>query len=71
MRKATWVVTAVMSFGLAACAGVGSNKHSVLPSENYDAQKVELVNRWALDHGARVIWVNYPTKAHPESTNGS
>lgn len=70
MRKAMLLVTAAMSLSLAACAGV-SGKHEVLPSENYDAQKVELVNRWALDHGARVIWVNYPTKAHPESTTGS
>jgi hypothetical protein len=44
---------------LTACAGAPSRP---LPSENLDAQKVVLVNQWAETHGARLIWIHYPTR---------
>jgi hypothetical protein len=29
---------------------------------DYDQVKVATVNRWALDHGATVIWNHYPQR---------
>jgi hypothetical protein len=29
---------------------------------DFDSGKAATVNRWALNHGATVIWVNYPQK---------
>jgi hypothetical protein len=29
---------------------------------DFDQGKVATVNRWALDHGATVIWTHYPQK---------
>jgi len=29
---------------------------------DFDQGKVVTVNRWALDHGATVIWTHYPQK---------
>ena len=45
---------------LAACAGAPNRPAR---SENFDSQKVILVNQWAEAHGARLIWLHYPTRS--------
>lgn len=45
---------------LTACAGAPRRP---LASDELDAQKVVLVNQWAEDHGARLIWLHYPTRS--------
>jgi hypothetical protein len=52
-------LAAIFCVTLAACAGVP--QHKPLPSENFDEQKIILVNQWAEAHGARLIWIHYPT----------
>ena len=52
-------LVAVLCASLAACAGVPT--HKPLPSDVLDEQKVVLVNQWAETHGARLIWIHYPT----------
>ena len=44
-------LAAVFCVTLAACAG--APQHKPLPSEDFDEQKVILVNQWAETHGAR------------------
>ena len=56
---------AVLCATLAACAG--APQHRTLPSEDFDEQKVVLVNQWAETHGARLIWINYPTRNPAQS----
>jgi hypothetical protein len=48
-----------MCASLTACAGA-PNRPS--PGANLDEQKVVLVNQWAETHGARLIWLHYPTR---------
>ena len=48
-----------MSASLAACAGAPKRP---LPSSDIDGQKVALVNQWAEVHGAKLIWLHYPTR---------
>ncbi|MEP6485236.1 MAG: hypothetical protein ABJB01_12370 [Rudaea sp.] len=52
---------------LTAC--VSMQKRGPLPSENYDEQKIVIVNTWAEAHGAKLIWLHYPTRnpAEPSS----
>ena len=70
MRLVRALGIAVSSLMLAACAGVGG-KHAMLPSDDIDTNKVQTVNRWALDHGAQVIWINYPLRdRHAASSDG-
>ena len=57
----------VLCASLAACAGVP--QHKPLPSDMLDNQKVVLVNQWAETHGARLIWIHYPTLNPSQSTN--
>ncbi|HEX3894632.1 MAG TPA: hypothetical protein VHW73_00330 [Rudaea sp.] len=64
MTAKTFVLAAVLCALLAACAG--APQHKLLPNEDLDEQKVVLVNQWAETHGARLIWINYPTRYHPE-----
>jgi hypothetical protein len=55
---------AVMScLGLSACAGTGPNGFvRGNPDSDLDQQKIAAVNAWALQRGAHVTWVNYPTR---------
>jgi hypothetical protein len=69
MREAVFVLSVGMCLGLAACAGPGgmrpdsvSESKTSINSIDIDTNKVATVNRWAMDHGARLIWLNYPTK---------
>ena len=52
--------------GLPACAGTsgpnGVTRYSNIGGE-VDVGKVVTVNQWALQRGAKVMWVNYPTVA--------
>ena len=52
-------LAAVICATLGACAG--APQHKTLPSENFDEQKIILVNQWAEAHGAHLIWIHYPT----------
>ena len=67
MSRAVFVLAAVLGMGLSACAGTG-NVHSdsasktSLTSHDIDMDKVATVNRWAFNHGHKLIWVNYPQK---------
>ena len=44
---------------LAACAGAPQRR---MAGVELDVQKVASINTWAETKGARVLWVNYPTK---------
>jgi hypothetical protein len=70
MSKAVFVLSAGMCVGLVACAGSAgtrpewsSDSKTSLDSNEIDTNKVATVNRWAMDHGASLIWLNYPHKA--------
>jgi hypothetical protein len=60
-------LAAVLCASLGACAGMP--QHKPLPSEDYDEQKVVLVNQWAETHGARLIWIHYPTRKPTQSND--
>ena len=69
MRRSKWAI-AGLSLCLCACATSGP-QHSEATTEratedklngDLDQVKVATVNRWALDHGATVIWNHYPQK---------
>jgi hypothetical protein len=67
MSKAVFVLAVALSMGLSACAGtVNVHPDSVsktsLTSRDLDMEKVAIVNRWAFNHGHKLIWVNYPQK---------
>jgi DhnA family fructose-bisphosphate aldolase class Ia len=53
---------------LCACATSGQQHVAATPAPedklngDFDQGKVATVNRWALDHGATVIWTHYPQK---------
>jgi hypothetical protein len=52
--------------GLSACAGTSGPNGMVRESNiggPVDVGKVVTVNEWALQRGAKVVWVNYPTLA--------
>lgn len=58
--------------GLSACAGTSGPNGMVRESTigaPVDVGKVVSVNEWALQRGAKVMWVNYPTIAD-RSTEG-
>jgi hypothetical protein len=67
MSKAVFVLAVVLSMGLSACAGT-TNVHpdsaskTSLTSHDIDMDKVATVNRWAFNHGHKLIWINYPQK---------
>ena len=71
----TMLVLAGMCVVVGGCATAG---HTIptspavsLASEDVDAEKVATVNQWAQTHGATVVWINYPTRAHPRAgSNG-
>lgn len=65
MHRSRWVATAASSLCLCACATSGPQHFGATEDKlngDYDSEKVATVNRWALDHGATVIWVTYPQK---------
>jgi len=74
MRKAVFGLAVlslvVLDSGLSGCASGTANMHQDLASKTYltvvgqdvDMEKIVSVNRWAHEHGARVIWINYPQK---------
>lgn len=52
---------------LGACAAspartAASREYTQRYEATYDAEKVLIVNQWAETHGARVMWINYPSK---------
>lgn len=52
--------------GLSACAGTSGPNGMVRDGDigaPVDVGKVVAVNDWALQRGAKVMWVNYPTLA--------
>jgi len=69
MHRSVWAI-AGLSLCLCACATSGprhSEATTQSPNEDtldgdYDQVKVATVNRWALDHGATVIWNHYPQR---------
>jgi DhnA family fructose-bisphosphate aldolase class Ia len=69
MRAARWGAVVAASLAVSACAGT-AGRQALLPSQDLDTDKIELVNRWAHDRGATIIWVNYPTRPHPRPTSG-
>jgi hypothetical protein len=73
MRWTMLVLLAGVCAGLGGCATAG---HTIptspavgLASDDVDAEKVATVNQWAQTHGATVVWINYPTRAHPRSSS--
>ena len=65
MHRSRWAI-AGLSLCLCACA-TSAPKHVETATEDklngdFDQGKVATVNRWALDHGATVIWTHYPQK---------
>jgi hypothetical protein len=67
MSKAVFVLAVVLTMGLSACSGTTNVKpdsasKTSLTSRELDMDKVATVNRWAFNHGHKLIWVNYPQK---------
>jgi len=70
MHKAVFVLALGLGPGLmlAGCAGTATHTRpdweskTSLTSLEIDSDKVATVNRWALDRGAKLIWINYPQK---------
>jgi hypothetical protein len=67
MSKAVFVLAVVLSMGLSACSGTpnmrpDSASKTSLTSQDLDMDKVATVNRWAFNHGHKLIWINYPQK---------
>jgi len=76
MGKAFFVLAVAMGLGLtlAGCAGTSrthpdSASKTSLISHEIDADKVASVNHWALDRGAKLIWINYPQKRFVRNDN--
>jgi hypothetical protein len=67
MHRSRWAI-AGLSLCLCACATSGQQHVAPAPAPedklngDFDQGKVATVNRWALDHGATVIWTHYPQK---------
>ena len=74
MQRASWklllvVLSVASSLGLSACAGIPPHGlHD--KDEGLDVVKVATVNRWAVDHGATVIWIKYPVVRKTSSNGG-
>jgi len=68
MHRSRWAI-AGLSLCLCACATSGpQHTQQMAPATedklngDYDQGKVMTVNRWAMDHGATVIWTHYPQR---------
>jgi len=73
MRWTMLVLLAGVCTGLGGCATQGrtiSMSSAGLANEDVDSEKVATVNQWAQSHGATVLWINYPVRAHPRSDGG-
>jgi hypothetical protein len=60
-----------MGLALGACASAGHVRPATQANpgiDGYDAEKVAAVNIWAETKGAKVIWINFPTK--PRARDG-
>ena len=58
---------AFLTLTLGACAAspahlAASREYTQRYEAEYDAEKVLIVNQWAETHGAKVMWINYPSK---------
>ena len=68
MHRSRWAGIVGLSLCLCACATSGPQHAQISPATDdklngdFDQGKVATVNRWALDHGATVIWTHYPQK---------
>ena len=67
MSKAVFVLAVMLSMELSGCGGTVSVKpdsasKTSLTSQDLDMDKVATVNRWAFNHGHKLIWINYPQK---------
>jgi hypothetical protein len=68
MQARRFMVVALMSLALGACASAGNLRHAAQAdpeNDDYDADKVAAVNQWAHTKGATEIWINYPQKHRP------
>ena len=65
MHRSRWAI-AGLSLCLCACAATPPQHVAPAPDDklngDLDQGKVVTVNRWALDHGATVIWTHYPQR---------
>ena len=67
MHRSRWVI-AGLALCLCGCATSGQQHVAAVPGPedklngDFDQGKVVTVNRWALDHGATVIWNHYPQR---------
>jgi len=65
MTIVKWLILAGCG-GLGACAGTPQRSVTAETWQyEVDAGKVGTIDRWALDHGATVIWLKYPQKTRP------
>lgn len=69
MSKSRVFAVSLLMLALGACATTGSpTRREALRDYDqqyykpYDAEKVTAVNIWAENRGAKVLWINYPTK---------
>lgn len=60
----SWAVLGAVAFlGLGGCTTTQLHRmEAEAASDQVDLEKVVSVNAWAHEHGARVMWVNYPQK---------
>ena len=68
MQPVRFAAIVGMILALGACAGAGSPRPAMqfnTDNDDYDADKVAAVNQWAETKGAKVIWINFPTKRRP------
>ena len=68
MRRSRWAIIGA-SLCLCACATSPAQRAQQMGpatedklNGDLDQGKVATVNRWALDHGATVIWTHYPQR---------
>ena len=73
MRRARYAILPAMCLVLGACADTGSVRHSTVDpaGDDFDSNKVATVTQWAENHGATIIWINYPTKPRPRDGGGN
>jgi len=72
MRRAA-IVAVGCALVLSACAGINtgpSMSKTGTPGVDTDMVKMATVNQWALDKGATVVWIHYPTKSREPDRPG-
>jgi len=60
MRIRTIGFAVLATLGLSACAGT---RPAARADAELDHGKIAAVNEWALQRGAKVMWLNSPTRA--------